>query len=112
MSVETWKAAHYPRPASGIRRLGEALAHTLQKWCGLRHGVLLEHGLRKVTYYLEEISLVNLGVRFFIGEDTCALCILYREQDCVGCPLSRIERGDERIHCYTHEPLRRRSRSA
>lgn len=83
MSLETWKAEFYPIPADGVPE-GEALAHSLKKWEGLRKENLKKHGLRTRFGRLGNIH---------IDASTCALCHHYLHTaagTCIACPLSTV----------------------
>jgi hypothetical protein len=101
MSLKTWKAEFYPKPAHETTK-EEAVAHSLQKWIGLRpenlarHNVLVDGDKCVVPVDDEDDDWVN------INGETCALCHHNHENDeddeggwdndCGTCPL-KVARG-------------------
>ena len=93
MSYESWQDEFYPVPANEVPE-GKALAHSLQKWIGLRqenlekHGVTLSPGFRMVH---EPGHADGLG----IDDESCALCAYYATKDldgeavCDECPIKK-----------------------
>lgn len=85
MSLKTWKAEFYPKPASRVSKK-DALAHSLQKWEGLKNANLKKHGVE--SYGREITSADNNGLD--IDEHSCALCKHYADLDCFGCPIYKV----------------------
>lgn len=90
MSIETWKAEFYPKPADETTR-EEAADHSLQKWRGWLPENLERHGVSR-----EALAEADIPYRSWT---TCALCHHYDddshqgddgEYTCPGCPLSEI----------------------
>jgi len=95
VSLATWKAEFYPKPANRVAKK-DALAHSLQKWKGLTKAALKRHGL---TVWGGSISD---GVDcMFVGDEACALCVHYLSKDvtsddrvaCEACPLAKSRAG-------------------
>ncbi len=93
MSMETWKAEFYPVDAWKVPE-DEAVAHSLQKWIGLRLENLEKHDVELAPNFRvvhEPGTTIGLG----INDDTCALCFhhYHESQDgtpiCSGCPLKK-----------------------
>lgn len=85
MSYETWAAEYYPVPADQVPP-GEAVAHSLRKWEGLRAGVLEEHDLRRISW--GDVADRYGGTKLVIAADSCALCHQFARPKCVRCPLA------------------------
>ena len=85
MSLATWKAEFYPIDAEDVPA-EEAVAHSLQKWVGLRSANLEKHG---VLHYLGK--LYEGHYVFYIDEESCALCQHYWSANvCKRCPLNHV----------------------
>jgi hypothetical protein len=105
MSFETWKAEFYPIPADKVKKK-DAIAHSLQKWIGLRkknikkHAVLMEL-LWDIPYIFDDSRSIFSALS--INADSCSLCHVYQENggDCLKCPISQ-ERGG--IRCDRETP--------
>ena len=78
MSLDTWKAEFYPVEAEKVKKR-DALAHSLQKWLGLRPGNLWKH---KVWRPGSAIRIEDCYAELWIGGDTCALCAHYLNTKC------------------------------
>lgn len=107
MSLETWKAEYYPKPAEEVSK-EEAVQHSLQKWVGLRTGNLEKHGLMRRS---GTRSIGDRGdQRMYVDNFSCALCRRYyganQTASCAGCPLHEVRGG---IDC--DEVTREESRS-
>lgn len=74
MTKESWINEYYPKDVDEVTE-AEAVAHSLQKWIGVRVKNLVNHGL------------TNPPIR--IDASTCALCELYYDKitGCEECPL-------------------------
>jgi len=87
MSLETWKKKYYPIEASEVPEK-DALAHSLQKWIGLREKNLDKHEVSHHGWYIEcdhELDILD------IDGDTCALCYHYETgSKCPKCPLVKV----------------------
>lgn len=86
MSAKSWLKEYYPTRAREVPE-EDAVAHSLQKWIGLRKSNLARHKLNKPPIE------VNGG--------TCALCehfINIAKPDCPGCPLYEVRGG---VRCDT-----------
>lgn len=85
MSLKTWKAEFYPRPAESVKTKRAAVLHSIRKWEGLLPENLKRHGV--------EVDMGDLideyGKLFQMDESSCALCQLYLNDTCVSCPLSQ-----------------------
>lgn len=103
MSLTTWKAKYYPKPASKVPAR-DALAHSLTKWRGLRLTILRRHGV-------EIISRGDLrsGMNIFcIDAASCALCRHYLDNGCRACPLAIVRGGvpcDQRANEKYYSPF-------
>jgi hypothetical protein len=97
MSLKTWKAEFYPRPASACKTGLEAIHHSLQKWKGLKRSSLAKHGVYKGDVYLTN-DKTDYEESFSLDDDTCAMCMVFydvdsfRDEHCDKCPL-KIETG-------------------
>ena len=96
MSLETWKAEFYPIEACDVPKEA-AIAHSLQKWIGLRKENVERHGGMHTRHRLDFYS-----GRFYADSGACALCLLYMEDpqsQCRNCPLVAVlgEPCDERL---------------
>lgn len=87
MSLETWKAEFYPQPADEVPA-DEAVAHSLQKWKGMRPENLERHGVDAEWSYLA-FEDQTLG----IDASTCALCKHFARGSCLKCPLAIVRGG-------------------
>ena len=105
MSLITWKAEFYPKPATIVER-SEALEHSLQKWTGLRSANRDKHGVwRRVA------SVITDGAETMsMAAVSCALCVhadLNGTGKCGQCPLY-LSRGevpcDDRVPGETVAP--------
>lgn len=88
MSLKTWKAEFYPKPASRVSKK-DALAHSLRKWEGLKRANLKKHSLKRAAFGWRVLGDENDN-RIEIDADTCALCTHYIKgsfENCVECPL-------------------------
>jgi len=90
MSLESWKAEFYPKPANIVPESG-AVSHSLKKWIGLRPENLEKHRVRKVLQ-----SVADGFRRISIDGDSCALCMHYlltingsSSTPCEFCPLGK-----------------------
>lgn len=90
MSLETWKAEFYPKPAKDVKA-EDAVAHSLQKWRGLRKENLEKHGLERDVECLQDESCCS----FVVDADSCALCVhhLTKQDSCASCPLAKARGG-------------------
>lgn len=97
MSIETWKAEFYPRPARAVPAT-EAAEHSLQKWRGYLPENMAKHGID-----FPDLASADMP---FASQHTCALCEHwfdgreYANDDpdnegkvCPGCPLSETGNG-------------------
>lgn len=86
MSLETWKAEFYPIPAYEVDSWN-AVAHSTQKWIGLREENLLRHGCRRVE---DDATMIvadeNSGFSFEVSGISCALCVWHIDRREVGAP--------------------------
>lgn len=105
MSIETWKAEFYPKPASETTE-AEAIDHSLQKWLGLTPENLAKHRVM-----LFNSAVMEQGVdldkpsneRVLIDANSCSLCHHFCETDtfnsaddespCMECPLYQARGG-------------------
>lgn len=89
-TLESWTERYYPVAAKDCPE-EDALAHSIQKWEGLREEVLQEYGLHRDAGGLSITIADSLGNTLPINDQTCALCHLYWEGDegvnCLRCPL-------------------------
>jgi hypothetical protein len=89
-TLESWKKRYYPIAAKDCPE-EDALEHSIQKWEGLRQGVLQEYGLHRDASGLSLTVADSLGNKLAINDQTCALCYHYTENneeiDCLRCPL-------------------------
>lgn len=90
MSMNTWKAEFYPVTADMCER-GDAIAHSVRKWIGLRKKNLDKHNL---VFDRNECAIRSKnGTSLVIDSDSCALCHFYANangpsgQWCISCPL-------------------------
>lgn len=87
-NAESWKKTYYPIPASRVRKK-DAIAHSLQKWRGLRLPVLNAHGLHTKRASVIDNATHTEILRVY--SSSCALCIWYLNEDsaepCTSCPL-------------------------
>jgi len=84
MSLKSWKAEFYPVNARFVNS-ANAVAHSLQKWMGLKLKNLEKHDIYRLRRALvDSIS----GSQLSINANSCALCQVYKNGDtCVTCPL-------------------------
>jgi len=91
MSIETWKAEFYDIPAEAYAlqdddALGlSPVEHSLKKWRGLTPENLAKHGVKHKIG--DSVLLDDEGTTFVVDSDSCALCQLYLDTRCNGCPL-------------------------
>lgn len=115
MTLQTWKDEFYPIDVYTVSK-ENAVAHSLQKWIGLRQENLDRHGVR--------FNKTLLGVEIEDGREvlgidwrSCALCVHHfrpfrLETRCFSCPLfnvlgSECDDGDDspfRVFCDTLDP--------
>jgi len=78
MSIKSWKEKYYPIPANQVEKK-DAVQHSLLKWEGLQSDVLIEYGLNRSAeiYQIEDFE----GATFEVTADTCALCLLYYDEE-------------------------------
>lgn len=93
MSAQSWLEEFYPESAADAARrgTGAAIEHSLRKWRGATGENLAKHGLER-GYHDDDPGLTILNSAsgaevIAFGTATCALCQLYFESDCSGCPL-------------------------
>jgi len=88
MSIESWKAEFMPIAArdAAADGLGPAISVSLLSWIGMREENLKKHGLRANGVQLLDDATGDELVR---GVRECALCQLFFERHCRGCPLLR-----------------------
>lgn len=99
MSIESWKAELYPKPACETT-VEEAAEHSLQKWKGYLPENMARHSI--------EFSNLSLSRLPFASQGTCALCHHHWDSrkyhtsrtECVTCPLELIGEG-----CLTSDSL-------
>lgn len=94
MSIETWKAKFYPVPADKPKTKRAALLHSIRKWQGLSKDNLAKHTLEQQ----EAILFSEDTPAFWVNGSSCALCVLYAEDDdwektCPKCPLFKVRGG-------------------
>jgi hypothetical protein len=98
MSLQTWKKEFYPVPADDVEA-PDAIAHSLQKWIGLRPENLKKHGVQIKHRAVENINPHGLEDYGYIpiSDSTCSLCAVYFEEDsydgCSACPLALARGG-------------------
>lgn len=93
MSLDSWKKEFYPVEANKVSE-ENALAHSLQKWDGLRPKNLDRHSVTVYRAVLQDED----GYRLTIADGSCALCHQYMYEDmdpfsggvCMACPLYKI----------------------
>lgn len=90
MSLNTWKKEYYPIRASKVTAEA-AIAHSLQKWRGLRPQILADHRLRLNVRPSQPVVVDDDGGETLtINGESCALCAVYmreNEDECATCPL-------------------------
>lgn len=122
MSYETWRQKFYPVEAKDCRE-GDAVAHSLLKWEGLRPDALDDHGLEvRVSIFTPTIfevheDVVRDGVvvrnkhpALEIDGISCALCVHHAETGCPNCPIvlatgkacDRWSEDDDETPVYMH----------
>jgi hypothetical protein len=72
VSLKTWKAELYPKPASRVSKR-DALVHSLQKWKGLTKAALKKHGVELCSFG----TLRDGAEEFYVASNSCALCMRY-----------------------------------
>lgn len=95
MSTKSWKEEFYPVPAHQV--LGEdAVAHSLQKWEGLRKENLDKHECYTMRDSVLDKNFVHNMEWVSIGSTSCALCEhhLSAVTNCRTCPLAIARRGE------------------
>lgn len=102
MSLLTWKAEFYPRDAADVPK-EEAVAHSLQKWIGLRAENLKKHNCERYCNWIREILTPSyaddLNNIFYVDSGSCVLCLHYLKDQsesprwCEQCPLARVRGG-------------------
>ena len=95
MSLRTWKKEFYSVPADRVSE-ENALKHSLKKWIGLLSTNREKHNVKLYNNCLCDIADIedpydNLD----IDSDSCALCAHFIDNDCLECPLYKID-GDKR----------------
>lgn len=98
MSYKTWSEEFYPIFAEDINQKGvseeELIQHSLTKWKGILPENLKKHGGKLFTATPTDDPRVEFEDRnFYLGTDTCSLCIKYWYSCCYPCPLQ--QQGDE-----------------
>lgn len=96
MSLRTWKKEFYPESAkkAAKRGVGAAIEHSLRKWQGAteenaeRHGVSIRGGAP---------GIAGKYGKLIFDCTTCALCSLFYEDGCKGCPLVH----EDGSRCYS-----------
>lgn len=80
MSITSWKNEFLGK----VRKMpvDYAIEHALKKWKGLKQKNLEKHQLTK-----DGGHVVYKGRRLHMGDENCTLCWLFRNDDCLGCPL-------------------------
>lgn len=98
MSLATWKAEFYPKPADSKEAEAAPVAHSLRKWEGLKPNNLAKHDVR-----VSDRGVYDNNLRGFrVASDSCALCVKFlRGSDCGVCPLYEV-RGN--ISCDNERP--------
>ena len=91
MSLESWKEEFYPITGGQATRGGDdkvMLKHSLKKWQGLSPENLQKHGL-EIGHSLGSYIVEPLNRYKYMSIDcfSCALCVEYKEDDCIDCPL-------------------------
>ena len=115
MSLATWKEEFYPVRACDVPKK-DAVAHSLQKWIGLRKKNLDKHGCRlSIGWNAQLIDDINPGM-FAIDNRSCALCHHYLDSEdeaggCAFCPLKKLlgvpcdaDGQPYRVFCKTNDP--------
>lgn len=94
MSLETWKKKYYPETASYFdnlapseRNICAALVHSLNKWRGLRPANLKRHGVSKEP---NKACISDGSNKLIIDWGSCALCSIYENGNCAGCPIKEV----------------------
>lgn len=97
MSLTTWKKEFYPESADKAARrgVGEAIEHSLRKWRGATQENAERHGV-SVCRNLPGIRGKYSSLVFDLS--TCALCSLFYDVGCKGCPLVTKRSGKR---CYS-----------
>lgn len=125
MKKLTWKDWHfkyYPVDAEHVSK-ANAIAHSLQKWRGLRPETLAKYGLRtSCAKHAMDYALVieadktrtTTEFKFYCDDESCALCVHFSDDDedldgtCFRCPLFKVlgEKCDAshvgNVSPYTH----------
>jgi hypothetical protein len=84
VSLKTWVAEFYPVDTKDVP-MDEAVAHSLKKWEGLSKKNMKKHSVWKVDQKITDRACHSLS----ISDITCALCVHFKEDFCLGCPLKR-----------------------
>lgn len=105
MSLQTWKEKYYPETASYFdslapnkRNTRAALAHSLNKWRGLKPANLKRHGVSKE---LDKACISDGSNKLRIDGESCALCSMYANGNCVGCPIKEVTSRCRKYQYYT-----------
>lgn len=87
MSEKTWRDRYYPETSyrASEKSNEHMLRHSIKKWWGLRPSALKAHGCYIKQRYLRDSCGSPLS--FCIDGSTCALCRVYADNSCSGCPL-------------------------
>ncbi len=92
MSLQSWKEEFYPIAArEAATDDATALAHSLQKWTGLRPENLQKHGMQQAGY-----SITDGMEGLCIDGNSCALCRFHdpdslgEPEGCKDCPLYQV----------------------
>jgi hypothetical protein len=93
MSLDTWKKEFYPVDAYDVKEK-DAIAHSLQKWIGLRAKNLLKHELWRDKREICYGDPICVSDSLDICSETCALCVQYYNEldgySCNKCPLVKV----------------------
>ena len=102
MSLETWKH-QYLHLSVEQTKPGEAVAHSLKKWKGLRSANLEAHGMVKtVDGDIEERS--GRQRELCISASSCSLCHhFYNDHSCKACPLALSRDGTSCVEATSDE---------
>jgi hypothetical protein len=91
MSIESWTAQYYKRPAKAAATSPlDAVKHSLKKWKGLKAKNRREHDLVVKNHKIYDGD----GDSLSIDGSTCALCVLMKREnsfipDCDNCPITK-----------------------
>lgn len=96
MSLTTWKKEFYPETAKKAAKRGveAAIEHSLRKWRGATDENVKKHDVGVDGY---SASIRGSRSMFTFDYSTCALCSLFYDDDCTGCPLV----GKDGRRCYS-----------